>query len=170
MIDEGEERIHTAEYIAGAARRAKAAQKRVQGLENREKAVEFRRMGMSYNDIGKQLGISKQACHQAVERALKALGENTTKDATLLRNEELDRLDRLQLAAWPMAMKGSTQHMAQITKMMERRAQLQGVNLPQLIAITDSQGNDIMDVSKMTDEELDARIRELQSEYGTAQQ
>ena len=147
-----------------------ARQKRVQGQENRAKAVEFRRMGMSYSDIGKQLGITKQACHQAVERALDALGENTIKDTTRLRNEELDRLDRRQLAAWPMAMKGSTQHMAQITKMMERRAELNGVNIPQLIAITDSQGNDIIDVSKMTDEELDARIRELQAEYGTTKQ
>jgi hypothetical protein len=47
-----------------------------------------------------------------------------------LREQELDRIDRLQLAAWPNAMKGDTKSIMTIVKLMERRARLLGLDTP----------------------------------------
>jgi uncharacterized protein YicC (UPF0701 family) len=44
---------------------------------------------------------------------------------------ELDRLDRLQRAAWATAMQGNPKAILSILKIMERRAKLIGLDAPQ---------------------------------------
>jgi hypothetical protein len=47
--------------------------------------------------------------------------------------QELDRLDRMQVALWPRAMKGDDRAIGTIVRLMERRARLVGIDAPQRI-------------------------------------
>lgn len=139
--------------------------------EHRAKAVEFRKMGMSYEAIGKQLGISAPAVHKAVLNAMRGVKVKQDKDAEIIKVMEYENLDRLQLAAWPGAMKGNHLLIDKVLKIMERRAKMMGLDAPEKHANTDSQGNDLLipkRIQDMSDEELDARIKELSKELADA--
>jgi hypothetical protein len=64
-----------------------------------------------------------------------------------LREQEVDRIDRLQVAVWPSAMKGDTRAILTIIRLMERRAKLLGLDKPIKIEqeITTWDGNDTID-------------------------
>lgn len=150
-------------------RKAAARQKRIVAEENRAKAVEFRKMGMSYEAIGKQLGISGQAAHQAVLKAMKGVKVRQDKDANIIKLVEYENLDRLQLAAWPGAMKGNHLLIDKVLKIMERRAKMMGLDAPEKHANTDSQGKDLpipKRIQDMSHDEIKARLKELRQELG----
>ena len=70
-----------------------------------------------------------------------------------LREQELDRIDRLQLALWPKAMKGDNASVNTIVRLMERRARLLGLDTPIKIQqdVVNWDGN----------ESIDRAVREL---------
>lgn len=75
------------------ARKAKAAQRRVE-------AVNLRAAGATFDAIGKQLGISMQGAHQLVKSALKSLAKEETMGAERLRALELRRIDSMLAGLW----------------------------------------------------------------------
>lgn len=103
-------------------------------LERQEQALQFRIVGLSYSKIGKQMDISKSAAHKLVVAALADSASRVDKGADDLRDLELERLDKLLVAVWPKALKGSTQHSAQALKIMEQRQKLTGIQAaPQVL-------------------------------------
>ena len=90
-------------------------------------ATELRRAGASYEEIGRALGISKQNAHRLVTRALaKALRDH----AEHIRIIEEERLDKIQRAAWPAAMRGEVVAINTVLRVMERRAKMLGLDAP----------------------------------------
>ena len=70
-----------------------------------------------------------------------------------LREAELDRVDRLQLALWPKAMKGDNASINTIIRLMERRARLLGLDTPIKIQ---------QDITTWTgDDSIDRAVRDL---------
>lgn len=109
---------------ASRAQRAKTA-------ERRGRAIALRLAGLEYQAIADRLGYaSRQAARVDVERALQANLAEESRQADLLRQVELQRLDRLQAAAWPAAAGGDLRAIDTVLKVIDRRCKLLGLDAP----------------------------------------
>ena len=114
-------------------------------IDKEIKVLELRRAGLTWQRIAEETGYADHTgAYAAYKRAIK---RTMQQPADELREQELDRIDRLQLAAWPNAMKGDTKSIMTIVKLMERRARLLGLDTPIKIEqeITNWDGNDSID-------------------------
>jgi hypothetical protein len=92
------------------------------------KVLELRRAGLTWQRIAEEVGYADHTgAYAAYKRAIK---RTMRQPADELRTQELDRIDRLQLAAWPSAMDGDTKSILTIIRLMERRAKLLGLDMP----------------------------------------
>jgi hypothetical protein len=107
--------------------------------------LELRRVGLTWQRIAEEVGYADHTgAYAAYKRAIK---RTMQQPADELREQEVDRLDRLQVAVWPSAMKGDTRAILTIIRLMERRAKLLGLDKPIKIEqeITTWDGNDTID-------------------------
>jgi hypothetical protein len=104
-----------------SARRLTAAQRRTIALEQRKR-------GRTFQQIGSLLGISRQAAHKLVKTELDRLKKQCNELAEETRTLELLRLDSLQFAFWGKATRGDTKACHQVLKVMERRSKLLGLD------------------------------------------
>jgi len=92
------------------------------------KVLDLRRAGFTFMRIAEETGY-KQA--SGAQRAYKRIMDRTKPQAVEEhRWQELDRLDRMQVALWPRAMKGDDKAINTIVRLMERRARLVGIDAP----------------------------------------
>jgi len=116
------------------------------GLVDREiKVLDLRRAGLTWQRIAEEVGYADHTgAYAAYKRAIK---RTMQQPADELRTQEVDRLDRLQVAVWPSAMKGDTRAVLTIIRLMERRARLLGLDKPIKIEqeITTWDGDDSID-------------------------
>lgn len=97
-------------------------------LRKEKKVLEYRRAGMTFPVIAERVGYASHAgARAAYWRAMK---RTLQEPADEIRQTEIDRLDRLQLAMWPKAMQGDSTAVATILRIMERRAKLLGLDMP----------------------------------------
>jgi hypothetical protein len=97
-------------------------------IDKELKVLELRRMGMTWQKIAEQVGYADHTgAYAAYKRAMK---RTLQQPADELRNAELDRIDRLQMAAWGKAMQGEIGSIHVIVRLMERRARLLGLDMP----------------------------------------
>ena len=115
------------------------------------KVLELRRAGLTWQRIAEEVGYADHTgAYAAYKRAIK---RTMQQPADELRDAELDRIDRLQLAAWPKAMKGDERSILVIVRLMERRAKLLGLDAPTRIQ---------QDVTTWTgDESIDRAVKDL---------
>jgi predicted transcriptional regulator len=127
--------------VAGVAKEAKAVRKPVPrrgkqaadsvlAREREKVAIELRKSGATYEAIGDQLGVSAQAAHQHVQRALKRIIDETNETADEVRTIELQRLDRALQAIWRRVLQGDVHAIDRSIRIMERRAKLLGLDAP----------------------------------------
>ena len=86
--------------------------------------------GAQYADIGVSMGISRQAAWMLVKKSLEATRKETGESADLLRELELQRLDKLYLAMNKQAEQGNQGAVDRCIRIMERRARLVGLDAP----------------------------------------
>ena len=112
---------------------------RLGGLKNRAQsshqgmaqAVVLRRGGASYDEIARALGYAtRSGAWRAVDGALRG---TLREEAGALRSLEGERLDRLQLAVWPAAMRGNCEAVRTILRISQRRAHLFGLDTPKRV-------------------------------------
>lgn len=97
--------------------------------ERRLKALEMRKAGANYREIGQALGIKKQCARRHVKKALDEINRQCAESAAELRQIELERLDRLQRAVWARAVDGDlTAVKTVVDSIMKRRALLLGLD------------------------------------------
>jgi hypothetical protein len=97
-------------------------------LDIERKALELRRAGVTYEGIAERVGYqTRNGAHRAVARVL---ARNPAADVDAVRELETDRLDRLLVAVWPVALKGDAKAVDQVLKIAERRARLLGLDVP----------------------------------------
>jgi hypothetical protein len=101
-------------------------------LEEKEnKVAELRKAGFTYQRIAEEVGY-KQA--SGASRALKRFfARREVEPDDDVRWLELERLDRLQVALWPRAMKGDNQAVNTIIRIMERRASYLNIEVAKTI-------------------------------------
>jgi len=133
------------------ARGKKSEARQINIEERRQQALDFRKAGYSYRDIGARLEVSHEQARRDVEAALAALVADTKDSAEQLRQLELERLDMLTKALEPMAAVGNPGAVNSFLRVMERRAKLLGLDAPVKQDIS-------VDVTKLTDDELRAII------------
>ena len=98
--------------------------------ERRVRALELRKQGRSYREIGRELGVDVHTVHGDVAAELYALREAAVTDATELRALELERLDVMHAGLSPHIRKGSPPAVSAGVRVSERRAKLLGLDAP----------------------------------------
>ena len=104
--------------------------------EKREKALVLRRAGASLRDIARALGVSHVTAKEYLDDAMKDLQAAQNEKAEATRAVELDRLDRLHMAAWPLATGKDTdadtrfKAIDRLVRIADRRAKLLGLDAP----------------------------------------
>ncbi|MEU2453929.1 hypothetical protein ABZ605_28100 [Streptomyces sp. NPDC012765] len=119
---------------ASKAQQATTAHRRAQ-------AIALRLAGMDYQTIAERLQYADRgAASKDVHRALEANLEAESVAAATLRELEVQRLDRMQAAAWAKAAKGDLKAIETVLKVIDRRARLLGLDRPARTEITGADG------------------------------
>jgi hypothetical protein len=103
-------------------------------LQRQQAALELRRMGIGYVEIGNRLGIGKSQAHRLVQAGLEDARAQIGAEANELKSEEISRLDAMLAGLWPDARKGQQGAVDRVLKIMERRAKLLGLDAPLKLA------------------------------------
>lgn len=93
----------------------------------RVEALSLRLAGLSFEQIGKRLGISSDGAEEMIHRSL-SRAENRQVEA--MRELEGQRLDRVQAAIWTEALNGDLKAVSAFLRLSERRARLYGLDAP----------------------------------------
>lgn len=118
------------------ADKKKARAKMPLAAERREKALEARKAGFTYQAIGDSLGISRQAAHKSVMEALRIINDKIAEAAEEVRTIELERVDALFKIAYQQALKGRRGAIADCIRLMDRRAKYLGLDAKRELEVT----------------------------------
>ncbi|RSN38580.1 hypothetical protein DMC64_41675 [Amycolatopsis sp. WAC 04197] len=131
----------------GASKEQRAAT-----AKRRADAIRLRLAGMDYETIAERLEYSsRQAAHKDIQRAMTAYIQEASAAVDELRNVELMRLDRLQAAAWPAAVKGDLLAIETCRRLIVERRKLLGLDRPAKVEV-------------ITLDAVDEEIRKLEAE------
>ena len=111
----------------GAA--AKSSVRRIRTTEKTLKALELRKRGMNYTQIGKTLGCARSTACRYVLSELENLADKCREEAVHVRDLELQRLDDLYLIAYRAIIGGNgLAGIDRCLRIMERRSKLLGLD------------------------------------------
>ncbi|MFA5137102.1 MAG: helix-turn-helix domain-containing protein [Patescibacteria group bacterium] len=111
----------------GAA--AKSSVRRIRTTEKTLKALELRKRGMNYTQIGEELGCNRSTACRYVLSELENLADKCREEAVHVRDLELQRLDELYLIAYRAISDGNDlAGIDRCLRIMERRAKLLGID------------------------------------------
>jgi hypothetical protein len=110
----------------GAA--AKSSVRRIRTTEKTLKALELRKRGMNYTQIGEELGCNRSTACRYVLSELENLADKCREEAVHVRDLELQRLDALYLKAWEAVEEGDLPSIDRCLRVQERRAKLLGLD------------------------------------------
>lgn len=97
-------------------------------LDRELQVLDLRRAGLTWQRIAQEVGYANHSgAYAAYKRAMQRTLQEPTDD---LRQAEVDRLDRLQLAVWPKAMRGDHNAIVTCVRIIDRRAKLLGLDMP----------------------------------------
>lgn len=110
--------------------------------ERQQQALELRKQGYSYVDIAAAVGYkSQQAAWEAVAAAMRRITDEPARAVIRL---ELERLDRMFAAAYVKACSGDLFAQAACLNIMQRRAKMQGLDVPDKTELTGKDGSPLM--------------------------
>ncbi len=115
---------------------SKTSPRKMRAKEREVEALNLRKSGATYDQIGKALGITTQGAYKAIIRSLKRLNEQNSESSEELRRLEVERLDRMLVAIWPQVLNGNQGAVDRAIKISERRAKLLGLDAPTRADIT----------------------------------
>ncbi len=112
---------------------SKTGVRRLSALDRQMQALDLRKSGASFAAIAQALNYaSPSGAHKAVMSAIKKVLREPAEEVRTL---ELERLDRLQMAAWTKAIKGDLRAIDAVLRIMKRRAELLGLDAPARINV-----------------------------------
>lgn len=136
--------------------------KKLTARQREKESLDLRMTGMTYQEIGDALGITRQGAHAAVVRALEKLESDIGKKAELVRKLELQRLDRLQRASWIEATRGNKDAIANILRIITMRLKLMGLEHPIQVSIENRMHLEIIEIIREGAITFDQLYNELQ--------
>jgi hypothetical protein len=123
--------------------------------ERERLAVQLRIEGLTYDEIGDRLGVSRPMASRIVNRAINRVLREPVEQLVQL---EASRLDALWAAMFPRALRGSARHAEVCVRISERRSRLLGLDQPTRVHA------DVL--ANVTVDQIDAEIERLLREYG----
>lgn len=124
-----------------------ATKQTVKAADRMRQALELRMAGYTYDAIAEQLGYrNRSGAYLAVDRALKA---TLREPADHVRELEQDRLDRLQRGVWDEAVAGNEFKIDRVLKIMQRRAEMLGIDPPKKFAPTTPDGSQPVPITRI---------------------
>ena len=121
-------------------RASQTAPKLVERLVNVSNVVELRIQGHDYDVIGSLLGIKPDKAQQLVSEAMNAIAAPLADTLEAVRNLDLKRLDKMLIPFMASACEGDPHSAAVVLKIMERRAQLLGLDAPKNVNLSGEVG------------------------------
>jgi len=116
--------------IHGTKRQREARALATRTATRRQQAVALRMSGATYQAIGDSLGITKKAAWVHVQRGLAEIQGQVREQAEMFREQELLRLDRMQVGLWTAATSGNVKAVLAVLRIIERRSRLLGLDAP----------------------------------------
>jgi hypothetical protein len=109
---------------------------RIGRAERAGQALDLRKAGLTFREIGERMGVSEQRAHAIVTQELARLNAKRAESAEAVTRLEIERLDALLSAVWPAAEKGDLAAVDRVLSVMHRRARLLGIDLADQKAAT----------------------------------
>ena len=106
---------------------AKRDGRKIDKAERRRKALELRKAGATYEQIGQQLGCNRGNAHKDVTEAIQDIYREPAEAVLQL---EIGRLDVMLLGVWSKAKAGDCQAIDRVLRIQERRAAYLGLDAP----------------------------------------
>lgn len=135
---------------------------RITAAERRDQAITLALSGATYAQIAAQIGVSRSRAHQYIEEALAASAQESAGKASLYREKQLARTERMLMGIWQRTIKGDLHAIDRAIKLLERQAKLTGLDQPTKIAPTNPEGTAAYNADNLSDAERAARIAELE--------
>ena len=98
---------------------------RIASIAKQREALEYRKMGLTYAQIGERLKMSAQGAHNAIRSALT---RTIAEPADDVRRIELERLDAMFVPVYANAVGGDLDAISTAINIMNRRAKLLGLD------------------------------------------
>jgi len=136
--------------------RVKTGKGSIKSREIRAKAFELRKMGLSLEAVGQQLGVSRQRVHKLISKSLAELDALNTQSLTELRDLDLARLDDALLQMMVQMKRGNQGAVDRVIRILERRAKLIGLDAPTRTEMSGPGGEPLEFVDKT--EEVRAKL------------
>lgn len=92
--------------------------------------IQARRSGKSIDDIADDFGLTPQTISRIINTRLAQTIRLRDTEIDLLRQQELERLDAVQQAAWSAAMDGHIDSLKIVMNAVDRRCKLLGLDAP----------------------------------------
>ncbi|MGW1071568.1 hypothetical protein [Streptomyces sp. NPDC002537] len=135
--------------------------------ERRAKAIGLRLAGLDFDTIADRLGYSSRgAATKDLLRALEVRHAEQSAQAEVLRSVEVQRLDRLQAAAWALALQGDMRAIDTVVRIIDRRCRLLGLDAPARMEVLSIDAID--EQIRLLSDQLAAADSETQQAAGTA--
>lgn len=99
------------------------------------KLIRDRRAGMSVTDLAEKYEMASPTVSKIISRRLAQTLQLAEGEVDLLRQQELERLDAIQHAAWPAAMNGHIDSLKILMNAVDRRCKLLGLDAPQRVEV-----------------------------------
>lgn len=103
---------------------------RVRGAANRKDALDLRLRGMSYAEIGRRLGVTRQTAHEHVMVALREAAAQCAANAVTLRAMETERLEFIYSRLMKKLERGDPVAANAAVRVSTRLAALHGLDAP----------------------------------------
>jgi hypothetical protein len=123
------------------ATRNRTSRQRIGRSERANQALELRKAGKTFVEIGKKMGVSPQRAHALVTQELVRLNATRSEAAAEVCRLELERLDVLLAGLWGNAKAGDTCAVDRVLSIMARRAKLIGLDAPEKRELTGKGGS-----------------------------
>lgn len=103
---------------------------------NRDRAIIADRIaGASVEDIAEKYSIDNSTVASIVNKRLAQTLKLMESEVDILRQQEMQRLDAVQAAAWPAAMNGHIDSLKILMSAIDRRCKLLGLDAPQRVEV-----------------------------------
>jgi hypothetical protein len=119
-------------------------------VDRRRRAAQLRRSGATLESVAtvisrefKLPNYDRRRCHEDIQFALAELHREYSLDSESLRQEHLQILDRLQMALWSKALGGDVKAIDSITRLLERKSKLCGLDAPVQLLVEKSLDHEI---------------------------
>lgn len=99
--------------------------------ERRYQALQLRRDGYGFDEIGAQMNCGKSVAFRLVKGALWDMTNTINENVREIYKGEWHKLDLAEQALWPRVMQGSVEAIDRFLKIQAQRARLFGLNAPE---------------------------------------